>query len=183
MINLIPKLSMGVLMGLFLLSSHALPSFAHEDHTHEKNDSITPTDLSVKPTAPAPKTMQNASWTTPKTKIPADTDKADEDSALDIPEDEMTEDQKLWKKYQDLANGSKSKKHKATKATKTPTETPATDKKTSEADSPADTNGETAIADSQEEPMPIGLKGILESYNNAKKNKGKMNSRSFGNID
>ena len=92
----------------------------------------------------------------------------------DLPEDQLTPDQKLWKKYRDLATGKRPEADEDKEEDKTASdETDEENKKESDTDS----------AKTEKQEKPSGLRHIVDAYKNSQKNKGNMNSRSFGSID
>lgn len=101
-------------------------------------------------------------------------DKKDNTADAEIPEEEMTAEQRMWKKYKELAEAGKAKqKQKAKNETYSESEeaeSDLTDKSMDEADA------------EKSEEQAQGMQAILERYKNSQKGKGVMNSRSFGNV-
>lgn len=98
-------------------------------------------------------------------------DKTAKTEGAEIPEEEMTAEQKMWKKYKELAEKGKDKKKKS--------------KEETYSESAESENNLTEEALSEEdakkaEEQATGMQAILERYKNAQKDKGVMNSRSFG---
>ena len=104
------------------------------------------------------KQMKNISW------IPAEKEKSETEekdvTAEDEVEKELTSEEELWKKYKELAAGSPDKEAQKEDKENTSKEDKGTEDKKNN-----------------------GLSGIIEDYKKAQESKGKMNSRSFGNID
>ncbi len=120
--------------------------------------------------------MRSVTWNTSKKEDQVSGEDSDEKTSSETEsassEDEnLTPEQKLWNKYRDLADG-KGKEN-------------AKDNDVNDEDVSADEETPNAIEETAEvEPKKkSGLQGILENYKNAQKDKGKMNSRSFGNPD
>ncbi len=89
----------------------------------------------------------------------------------------LTPEEKLWKKYKDLAKNGKKEKENPAKSDK--------DKEDVEKEKD-DQDKETAEASEtppEEEKAATGIAAILEKYKKSQEEKSGMNSRSFGNID
>ncbi len=106
--------------------------------------------------------MKSASWGVPKTEEKAAEIEETSDEAVEE-ETELTPDQKLWKKYKDLAAGINEDTEEE--------EIKVTEENTEE---------EKEVV---EEKSPVGIAAIIADYKKSQENKGKMNSRSFGKID
>lgn len=107
------------------------------------------------------------------TELDTSTDKTAESS--EIPEEEMTAEQKMWKKYTELVEAGKNKKN-----TKDRPETYSE----SEAAESNLTNDAVEEGDAEKiEEQATGMQAVLDRYKNSQKNKGVMNSRSFGSVD
>ncbi len=117
------------------------------------------------------KIMKRVSWNSSKPKEKAeeytnDTAKIKEKTKGEA---ELTDDQKLWKKYKDLAEGNGGK-YKTNKG-----EAVSEESKTKEESK--------AKAEVKKKESPVGIRAIIENYKKSQENKGKMNSRSFGKIN
>ena len=106
--------------------------------------------------------MRSVSWNTPKPKEKVIEEKVEEakEEEEEI-ETELTPEEKLWKKYQDLAYGNNEI---------TPDETDIVEEN-------------EVVAEESDAKSPMGIASIIEGYKKSQENKGKMNSRSFGKID
>ncbi|MCK5374375.1 MAG: hypothetical protein KAJ40_03740 [Alphaproteobacteria bacterium] len=78
---------------------------------------------------------------------------------------ELTESQKIWKHYYDLAQKDKTQK--------TETERPEEEEE----------KAQEKTEDKQQQESSSGIYDILKRYKDSQKNQGQMNSRSFGSID
>ncbi len=108
--------------------------------------------------------MRSVSWNTPKPKekvIEEKVEEAKEEEEEEEIETELTPEEKLWKKYQDLAYGNNEI---------TPDETDIVEEN-------------EVVAEESDAKSPMGIASIIEGYKKSQENKGKMNSRSFGKID
>ncbi len=108
--------------------------------------------------------MKSVSWNTPAPKEdlkPVEEIEEIKDSQEEV-EVELTDDQKLWKKYQDLAYGNNE-------------ETPEEEIEI--------TSEDGNVTKEKESKSPMGIASIIADYKKSQENKGKMNSRSFGRID
>jgi len=134
-----------------------------------------PSNLYNKPKAeekPKAKSLKSINWETPEKAGGGDSDTQEDKEKTtdkqDEAEKELTADQKLWKKYKDLASNNNKAKEDAE-------------------DEPAEEEAGEETAKSEEETKEdegaMGIRAIVESYKNSQKNKGKMSSRSFGKID
>ncbi len=125
------------------------------------------------------KSMKNLSWNTAK----PEEEKADKENTTvkeekeedkeklaKKEEEELTPEQKLWKKYRDLAYGT-GNNDDIDKAKENITEEEANEEKTGEK------------TEDKENAASVGIAAIIEEYKKSQENKGKMNSRSFGKID
>lgn len=131
--------------------------------------------------------MKSVTWNFPKKEVESESDAedkkkkasekdGDEESSSEkegssSDDESLTAEQKLWNKYRDLADG---------KGKKTVEDKDKTGEKSSADDEKSD---EKEVATEEEPKKKSGLQGILENYKNAQKDKGRMNSRSFGNPD
>lgn len=155
------------------------------------------------------KQMQGRSYAAPQKKEPAQTEKKEDASAsedskpAEKAEKELSPDEKLLKKYKELLENAKAekaareeaeKKEKAGGETKEARVEKGSDEEVKKEvaeigdEDKNSSEGETDSTDakaevSEEEKQAIGIQAILERYQNAQKNKGKMNSRTLGNVD
>tara|TARA_R110002111_G_scaffold78917_2_gene125138 strand:+ start:78 stop:668 length:591 start_codon:yes stop_codon:yes gene_type:complete len=141
-----------------------------------------------------PATMQTKRWNTPTygkdgkekeadQEIDND-DQAtiDEDDIDSIDEADLTEEQKIWKKYRDLAKSNKPADTDKDKASKDePKEADEQTQASADDIQPTNTNDE-AIEEEVKKEL-TGIAAILDRYKNSQKGKGKMNTRSFGSIE
>lgn len=109
-------------------------------------------------------------------KNPKNIEEADADEGIDVDENgdakEQSAEQKLWDKYKAM---------KAESTEQFENIDDDNDNKTQDSE-PALTDKEKE-EQAKNEKKANGLRGIVEAYKNSQKNKGTLNSRSFGNID
>ncbi len=137
------------------------------------------------------KVMKGMTWKAPKTEKDEGQTKTEETSEEEVtaetedtntaPQEELTQGQKLWKKYKDLADKSKAKEE-AEKEDNTQDEQTDTDE-TKEADSQENTKPEKSDKSKKAEPKVNPLNEILEKYKKSQTSGSNMNSRSFGKLD
>lgn len=127
--------------------------------------------------------MQSRHWKVKqptKPENPKQPEKPDVNAKTDA--EEKTQDQKIWEKYRELAagKGHKTKEDKETETTDEETDKEETDKEEETTkEKPSVKDAEKAHAEKQSP----GLTGIIEAYKASQKGKGKMSSRSYGDID
>ncbi len=144
---------------------------------------------------PAPKSdngndiMKSMSWNSPKSDKDAKTKEEEEEEEAISDKDkeksktsdnndekeELTPEQKLWEKYKALAAGGKSKSNKNDKVKNS-------DDNLSEAKN-ENSDEKFSPEEKENKEKAAGLTAIIKNYRDAQKDRGKMNSRSFGNID
>lgn len=91
----------------------------------------------------------------------------------------LSPEEKLWKKYSDLAKDNAKKEKEETSEKEEKKKEKSKDVAPASAKEDKESN-----ADSKEEKAEDnGMMGILKRYKESQEGKGKMNSRSFGNID
>ncbi len=138
-------------------------------------DKVKPLFNSNNDTKTDDKKMHSMSWNVPKPKKEETTaTKTDEtenkaDPEAEAEKKELTADEKLWKKYKALAEGSK----------------PEPEDKKEDQDELAENEQEFTPEETskENEEKAIGLQAIIEDYKKSQASKGNLNSRSFGNID
>ncbi|MGH1403074.1 MAG: hypothetical protein ACRBDL_02415 [Alphaproteobacteria bacterium] len=111
------------------------------------------------------------------------------------PEKELTEDERTWKKYRDLADGKKPKKSSVdTSPKKSDKQEDTSTVKERKEDAPSETEDTLASKtddqkqdEEKEEQQPEEqgetLMNIVKEYTESNKKHGTMNSRSYGDID
>lgn len=169
-----------ICFGLSLLISVPKSSHAQDPEAQEQPAQAPPNRAGnqimdiIKKRVEKKKPMQSRSWHQPSTEENVDAAKSEEKPELEkLSDEEIAENKKIWKKYKTMSDEAKAKKA-GTKKDKTPD--------TEEEQAEAEKTKEEAEKDIKEEPQG-GIDIILERYKNAQKNKGKLNSRSYGSID
>jgi len=133
--------------------------------------------------------MRSMDWNTSKykKKNSKETEQEDTNDKEITPDEneELTESQKIWKHYNDLAKRKKSEKAK--KKSSKDTDKPEKEEKeeSSEAkNNKNETNSDKNETKDEEKQSSSGeLTDILQRYKATQKSQGPMNSRSFGSID
>ncbi len=143
----------------------------------------TPQKTKEKESAPEKTLKDDSSLSKEERAVISDMDKLleeDEEQTKDKASRPLSPEEKLWKKYKDLAKKGKQNNDKAEEKTelKKEKDTEAKDE---------ETNKETPDAENAEPPKEekaaTGIAAILEKYKKSQEGKGGMNSRSFGEID
>ncbi|MCK5384611.1 MAG: hypothetical protein KAJ29_03480 [Alphaproteobacteria bacterium] len=103
-------------------------------------------------------------------------DSEEENSVEEKDDDELTESDKIWNHYSDLAQRNKTEKEKKKKE-------PKDEDKTEKEDETEDEYKTEKEDKKSEQKQSGGITEILERYKESQKKQGPMNSRSYGSID
>lgn len=194
-----------------------LPSMAHAQNTEKPSPELMELLEKLiaereakrsKPVNNGKKTMKGASWgnAEPEKQVEKttgeddedfdkyfgedDTDTADEDKEGEINKRPLTPEEKLWRKYKNMAETNEKQAVVAVKkgdeAGKSSSKENPTPQKTEETEDEfeEETTQLDGTIESKEETEPeeeFGIMSILKKYKDSKKEKGEINSRSFGN--
>ncbi len=144
------------------------------------------------------KTMRSIKWHSKKTDNEENTKKNDKNSNIYLDEDKkikkedeedkdknevLTPEQKLWKKYRDLAAGITYDVDDEDDSIFINEGEENKDKSEDEHEENNDSDIDNEKDKTENKDSPAAIMSILEEYKKSQKNKGKMNSRSFGKID
>lgn len=167
-----------ICLGLFLLinvptSSHAQDTEIQEQQVQEQPNRAGNQIMDIiKKRMDKKTTMQSRSWhksSSEKKEEP----KTKDETSKEVSDEELTEDQKVWKKYKTMSDEAKAKKA-GTKKGKN---------KDYEEEQEEASDQELEGKQAEEEEPKGGIDIILERYKNSQKSKGKLNSRSYGSIE
>lgn len=171
-------LYLALILGAFSFS-------ALSSHAHAEDPSLNPQLEEIKNVSEKKTTgMQSRSFPTPKySEDKKDSDQADEKKSDDIDDKaakaELTEDQKIWNKYKELADKNQDGENEGDEKSD---EEAKKDEDTASVD---DIEPANTVVDVEEQPKKelTGMAAILQQYKNSQESKGNMTTRSLGSID
>ncbi len=180
-----------------ILISYSIPLCIAPTESHAQSEILN----EIKKRQNTGKTMQTRTLKPSKSsnkeeeKAPSETKDETDNISDATPERELTEDEKLWKKYKDLSDGKKPEEQAQTNTDPSPetsqpvkqTEDSTPDAPDSEANDLASNENDASSKKEKEEQKPeeqgTVLMDIVKEYKESNRKKGALNTRSYGEID